>query len=173
MVLAILLALIATPLVEIAVFIQVGDRIGLWPTLALVVLTAVIGTALLRRQGLATLASARATVDRGEAPVQEVLDGVCLLFAGALLLTPGFVTDAFGAALLLPPVRRALQRWAMKRLMARGRVDVTLHGAYRRRDGEHGVIDGEFVEIDDDGNDGGGARDTLPPSRWGRGGDRR
>ena len=173
MVLVILLALIATPLVEIAVFIEVGERIGLWSTLGLVVLTAVIGTALLRQQGLATLASARATVERGGMPVQEVLDGVCLLIAGAFLLTPGFITDGFGAALLLPPLRRVIQRWAMKRLMARGTIDVTMRGAYPRRDGEDGVIDGEFVEIDDDDDDDGGARDKLPPSRWGRGDDRR
>lgn len=171
MVLVILLALIATPLVEIAVFIEVGERIGLWSTLGLIVLTAVIGTALLRLQGLATLASARTTVERGGMPVQEVLDGVCLLIAGAFLLTPGFVTDGFGAALLLPPLRRAIQRWAMKRLMARGTIDVTMHGAHRRRGGEDGVIDGEFVEIDDD--DDSDTRDTLPPPRGGWDNDRR
>ena len=164
MVLVILLALIATPLVEIAVFIEVGERIGLWSTLGLVVLTAVIGTALLRQQGLATLASARATVERGGVPVQEVLDGVCLLLAGALLLTPGFVTDGFGGALLLPPLRHFLQRWAMIRLMARGDFDVTMHGAGRRRGAKDGVIDGEFVEIDDDDDDD-EPRDRLPPSR--------
>ncbi len=171
MVLVILLALIATPLVEIAVFIEVGERIGLWSTLGLIVLTAVIGTALLRLQGLATLASARTTVERGGMPVQEVLDGVCLLIAGAFLLTPGFVTDGFGAALLLPPLRRAIQRWAMKRLMARGTIDVTMHGAHQRRGGEDGVIDGEFVEIDDD--DDSDTRDTLPPPRGGWDDDRR
>ena len=163
MVLVILLALIATPLVEIAVFIEVGERIGLWSTLGLIVLTAVIGTALLRLQGLATLASARTTVERGGMPVQEVLDGVCLLIAGAFLLTPGFVTDGFGAALLLPPLRRLIQRWAMKRLMARGTIDVTMHGSHQRRGGEDGVIDGEFVELDDDDDD--EQRDRLPPSR--------
>ncbi len=163
MVLVILLALIATPLVEIAVFIEVGERIGLWSTLGLVVLTAVIGTALLRQQGLATLASARATVERGGMPVQEVLDGVCLLIAGAFVLTPGFITDGFGAALLLPPLRRVIQRWAMKRLMARGTIDVKMHGSHWRRGGEDGVIDGEFVEIDDD--DDSDAPDKLPPAR--------
>ncbi len=172
MVLVILLALVATPLVEIAVFIEVGERIGLWSTLGLVVLTAVIGTALLRQQGLATLASARTTVERGGMPMQEVLDGVCLLIAGAFLLTPGFVTDGFGAALLLPPLRRAIQRWAIKRLMARGTIDVAMHGVYRRRGGEDGVIDGEFVEIDDDDDDS-DTRGTLPPPRGGWDNDRR
>jgi UPF0716 protein FxsA len=160
MVLVILLALIATPILEIAVFIEVGERIGLWSTLGLVVLTAVIGTALLRQQGLATLASARTTIERGGMPVQEVLDGICLLIAGAFLLTPGFITDGFGAALLLPPLRRVIQRWGIKRLMARGTINVAMHGAGRRHGGEDGVIDGEFVELDDDDE----PRDRLPPS---------
>ncbi len=161
MVLVILLALIATPILEIAVFIEVGERIGLWSTLGLVVLTAVIGTALLRHQGLATLASARTTIERGGMPVQEVLDGIFLLIAGAFLLTPGFITDGFGAALLLPPLRRVIQRWGIKRLMARGTINVAMHGAGRRRGGEDGVIDGEFVELDDDDDE---PRDRLPPS---------
>ena len=73
--LVILLALIGVPLVEIGVFIRVGDVVGLWWTLALIVATAVVGTALLRHQGLATLARARETLNRGGMPVQEVLDG--------------------------------------------------------------------------------------------------
>jgi len=87
------------------------------------------------------------------------------------LLTPGFITDGFGAALLLPSLRRVIQRWAIKRLMARGTIDVTMHGNHRRRGGEDGVIDGEFVEIDDD--DDSDARDKLPPARGGWDNDRR
>ncbi|MFQ5957803.1 MAG: FxsA family protein [Alphaproteobacteria bacterium] len=160
MVLLIFLALLGVPLIEIAVFIEVGGRIGLWSTLALIVLTAIVGTALLRQQGLATLSSARATVERGGVPVQEVLDGVCLLVAGALLLTPGFVTDAAGALLLVPAVRRVLQRWALDRLMASGRVMMTMGGGDRSsQDGD--VIDGEYtVERDDD---------SIPPPRPGCG----
>ncbi len=78
-----LLALILVPLTEIAVFIEVGEALGLLPTLAIVVLTAVFGAALLRRQGLHTLRRAEASLARGEAPLAEVFDGVCLLLAGA------------------------------------------------------------------------------------------
>jgi len=110
----ILLAFIGVPLLEIAVFIQVGGAFGLGWTLALVVLTAVIGTALLRAQGMATLNRAKANLERGEVPMREVFDGACLLVGGALLLTPGFVTDTMGFMLLLPPVRAALLAWVSR-----------------------------------------------------------
>lgn len=109
--LVILSLFIAVPLIEIAVFIQVGGLIGLWPTIALVLVTAVVGTSLLRAQGLATLSRAQASMQRGEMPLREVFDGACLLVAGVLLLTPGFVTDAMGLLLFLPPVRAGLLGW--------------------------------------------------------------
>ena len=114
--LLLLAAFIAVPLVEIAVFIQIGGLIGLWPTLAVVVATAVAGTWLLRLQGIATLNRARQQMDRGAMPTRELFDGLCLVFAGALLLTPGFVTDAVGLLLFVPAVRDALRRAAASRL---------------------------------------------------------
>lgn len=101
----ILLLFIAVPITEIAVFIQVGDLIGLWPTLLVVILTALLGTYLLRQQGLQTLARAQMNVQEGKIPAQEIFDGLCLLLAGALLLTPGFVTDTLGFILFFPPFR--------------------------------------------------------------------
>lgn len=118
MAILLLIAFIGTPIIEIAVFINVGDQIGLWPTLAIVIATAIAGTWLLRYQGLATLARVQESLARQEFPIDEVFDGLCLLFAGALLLTPGFVTDSIGLALFVPPVRRLLQglmrRWLAK-----------------------------------------------------------
>lgn len=147
MALAIFAALIGVPLIEIAVFIEIGGRIGVGWTLALIVATALAGTALFRIQGLATLARARASLDRGELPVQAVLDGVCLIVAGALLLTPGFVTDAVGGLLLVPPVRRVLQVWVLRRLRESGRVTVT---ASPPPGGRGPIIDGDYAEVDDD-----------------------
>jgi len=118
--LLLILIFIGVPILEIAVFIQAGNLIGLWPTLAVVVITAVLGAALLRSQGLAAVGRARRQLDRGEIPISEVATGICLLIAGALLLTPGFVTDAIGFLLLIPPVRTFLSRWAVAALM-RGR----------------------------------------------------
>ena len=105
-----LVAFIVVPLAEIAVLIQVGGWIGLMPTLALIILTAVIGTIMLRRQGFTVLTRAQRQLEQGILPVAEVFEGLCLLVGGALLLTPGFITDACGALLLLPAARAFLYR---------------------------------------------------------------
>ena len=114
--LLLLAAFIAVPLIEIAVFIQIGGLIGLWSTLAVVVLTAVLGTWLLRLQGIATLNRARQQLNQGAMPTNELFDGLCLVFAGALLLTPGFVTDGVGLALFVPAVRASLRGLAARHL---------------------------------------------------------
>lgn len=102
------LAFLAVPIIEIALFIQVGGLIGLWPTLAIVVLTAMLGTWLLRMQGAVALSNLRRSFSELEDPSEPLAHGAMILFAGALLLTPGFFTDALGFALLMPPVRRAV-----------------------------------------------------------------
>ena len=102
------LAFLLVPLAEIYLLISVGGAIGAGWTIALVVFTALAGAALVRAQGFATLARARAQLARGQPPALEMLEGLLLFAAGALLLTPGFFTDAVGFALLLPPLRRGL-----------------------------------------------------------------
>ncbi len=150
-----LFGIIVIPGVEFAVFVEIGDRIGLWPTLSAVFLTAIAGVALLRRQGLTTLQRAKEHLERGRFPVNEVFDGLCLLVAGALLLIPGFVTDSAGLLLFFPPVRailgRIIRRYltAPERLDGRtGKTDSRLSG--RRRAGAPGVeniIDGDYQDI--------------------------
>ena len=103
------------PILEIYLLIQVGTMIGAGWTIALVVLTAVIGVQLLKVQGFSTLSRAKRKLDSGEVPAQEMLEGMALVVAGALLLTPGFFTDGVGFFLLLPPTRR----WLMKEVAAR------------------------------------------------------
>ncbi|TDJ25046.1 MAG: FxsA family protein, partial [Gammaproteobacteria bacterium] len=110
-----------TPIVEMYLLIEVGGTIGTLPTIALVMLTAVIGVALLRRQGLATLTRGLGRLQRGEVPAQEMAEGILLAISGALLLTPGFVTDAVGFTFLLPASRVVIAR----RLLAK----VTIIGA--------------------------------------------
>ena len=121
--LILLLLFIGVPVLEIAVFIEVGGEIGLGWTIAIVIMTAVAGSAMLRLQGLATLQRAQTSLARNELPLREVFDGICLVFAGALLLTPGFVTDAVGGLLFLPPVRILLRgligHWFMRRASVR------------------------------------------------------
>jgi UPF0716 protein FxsA len=113
-----LLLFIVMPIVEIAILLRVGDALGWLPTLAIVVITAVLGTSMLRQQGMATLARARERMGAGQMPAQQLLEGVLLLIGGVLLLTPGFVTDAFGFACLIPLSRR----WLAAQLVARSKM---------------------------------------------------
>ena len=142
-----LVAFIVVPLAEIAVLIQVGGWIGLWPTLALIVLTAVIGTAMLRQQGLSVLLRAQRQLEEGTLPVAEVFEGFCLVIAGALLLTPGFITDAVGFACLTPPLRRGV----IRALVRRGVVRAAAARAGDPGGGQAGgrVIDGQGRVIDE------------------------
>ncbi len=142
------LVFLAVPLIEIALFVQVGGWIGLWPTIWIVVATALLGTALLRIQGLNTLMKARQSLDRGNLPVNEVFDGFCLVIAGALLLTPGFFTDAFGFLLFLPPLRASLRRVVGLYLAKHATVEVHGGGRPPPPSGSD-VIDGEFEDITD------------------------
>ncbi|SMF08924.1 UPF0716 protein FxsA [Tistlia consotensis] len=179
--LVLLLLFLAIPVVEIAVFIRVGDWIGLWPTLALIILTALLGSWQLRLQGMATLARARRQMDQGEIPTRELFDGVCLLAAGALLLTPGFVTDLVGASLFLPPVRRWLRRAFARHLEARARAGnagtrIFVNGEEIRpgepgpagprsrwgRGAPPGTIEGEWTEVGDEETPAGGSAEVLP-----------
>ncbi|MDH3637772.1 MAG: FxsA family protein [Gammaproteobacteria bacterium] len=103
------------PLIEIYFLIQVGGTIGAAWTIFFVVGTALVGAFLVKAQGFATLTRIRAQLERDELPTIEVFEGFFLLLAGALLLTPGFFTDALGFAFLTPPLRRGLVRYVLKR----------------------------------------------------------
>lgn len=107
-------AFLLVPLIEIGLFIQIGGWIGLWPTLAIVVLTAILGTYLVRSQGIMALNNLRGSFSRLEDPSEPLAHGAMILLAGALLLTPGFFTDAVGFALLAPPIRSALIAYMRK-----------------------------------------------------------
>jgi UPF0716 protein FxsA len=155
----ILLTLLALPFVEIAVFIRVGELIGVVPTVALTLLSTTCGIALMRHQGLATLARARETAARNQPPVEEMLDGLCILLAGALLIVPGFVTDAFGLLLFAPPVRRLVRQRLWRGLERRGPP------------GGSTVIETDYVVINEDGKPNPDSRDpgTRSPPRLGSG----
>lgn len=155
-----LLAFLAVPLIEIALFIQVGGWIGLWPTLAIVVITAVVGSWMVRSQGLAEMARLRSTFQELRDPTESLASGAMILFSGALLLTPGFFTDVVGLALLLPPVRAAIYRWARERVtVAQFQMgpDATPQESPAP---EESVIDGDFEDISP------AKRPTHEPSGW-------
>lgn len=106
--LALLLIFIAVPLLEIALLVKAGDSFGFWPTIAIIVVTAILGTLMLRWQGISVLMRAQDALREGRIPVESVADGAFLLLAGAFLLTPGLITDSLGFAFMVPKVRRWL-----------------------------------------------------------------
>ncbi len=160
MALILLAVFIGVPLLEVVVFIEVGGVLGVWPTIAATVATALAGSLLLRAQGLATLMRARAQMDQGQLPARELFEGLCLVLAGALLLVPGFVTDVLGLLLFVPPMRDLLRRFIAQRLAQsarHGRARVFVDGqeinpnAWERTKGKKGggrIIEGEFEEVD-------------------------
>ena len=138
-----LLAFVGVPLVEIALFIEVGGWIGLWPTLVTVIATAIVGTALLRLQGLHVLGQVQDSLRRGEMPLEHIFTGACLLVAGAFLLTPGFLTDAIGFLLFVPLIRKLVGRLVLETLVKRG-AQASWKGKFS---GDETIIDAEFSEV--------------------------
>jgi len=108
---------VIVPIIEISVLMHVGQWLGAWPTIAIVILTAWLGAKYVRQQGLATLQSVQAKMAQGEMPSGEIITGVMLLVAGVLLVTPGFVTDIFGLSLLVPAMRATLMKAVQKHLV--------------------------------------------------------
>ncbi|RCK19721.1 FxsA family protein [Thalassospira lucentensis] len=161
---------VAMPIIEIAVFIQAGEVIGLWPTIGVVILTAILGTTLMRAQGLQTLAKAQSQMDQGEMPIGAMFDGICILVAGVLLLTPGFVTDTMGFLLLIPPLRQVVGAKLIMKLVQSGNIRTNFGGGAggaghpggpggpgrtgggqnSRRPGRGPIIDGDFEDVSPD-----------------------
>ncbi|MDB6178122.1 FxsA family protein [Paracoccus sp. Z330] len=156
---------VAIPIVEIALFIQVGGLIGLWPTLAIVILTAVIGSSLMRSQGASALAEVQRSFNELRDPSRPLAHGVMILIAGMLLLTPGFFTDTVGLLLLVPKLRDRVMNQLSRHVRVSG---FSVNSGMHRRDthrapyGE-GVIDGEYEVTEP--HDGNGRRTPtdLPP----------
>jgi UPF0716 protein FxsA len=173
---------IVMPIVEMTILIKVGGMIGALNTVGLVLLTAIIGAALLRQQGLSTLLRANQRLNSGELPAREVAEGLILAVGGALLLTPGFVTDGIGFLCLLPGSRHWLAGQALKRMVVAGQSSSFTFragsgpfgpgqgpfgaggdpfGARRGQSGQDDIIEGEYRDetrrdydqLDDPGND--------------------
>ena len=142
-----LVLFLLVPLIEIALFIQIGGAIGVWYTLTIVVVTAVLGSWLVRSQGARELGNLRSSFSELRDPTEPLANGAMILFSGALLLTPGFFTDAVGFALLLPPVRAAVYRWARSRVQVQG-FQMGPGGPHQQApEPRDRVIDGEFEEV--------------------------
>ncbi len=153
------LVFLIVPLIEIALFIQIGGLIGLWATLLIVILTALLGTILVRSQGAAVLNQLRGTFEQLSDPTEPLAHGAMVLFSGALLLTPGFFTDAVGFALLVPGIRSAVFRY----LRARVNVQTMQFGQppnSQSTNGDPNTIDAEYEDLD--------APQPKGPSGWTR-----
>jgi len=136
------LLFIVVPIVELYVIIQVGEAIGVWWTLALLIADSVAGSWLMRTQGRAAWRRFQAALSEGRVPARETLDGVLVIFGGAFLLAPGFVTDVVGALLLAPPTRALVRRGLVRRLVPR----MVVTGA--RRAGSASDVEGTAVEVE-------------------------
>lgn len=142
-----LILFVLIPLAEVYTFINVGEEIGVFKTLILCVITAVIGGSLVKVQGLQTIMKARQNFMAGTLPLKELFDGLCLVIAGALLLTPGFVTDSVGFALLIPAFRRVLRPMVAKYgkfTVSRGEGNDN-----RPRNPSGDIIEGEYEDLSD------------------------
>jgi UPF0716 protein FxsA len=141
--LPLVLLFIVVPIAELAVIIQVGQAIGVWWTIALLVADSILGSVLMRSQGRSAWRRFNEAVQAGRVPAREVLDGALVIFGGLLLLTPGFLSDALGLLLLIPPTR-ALVRAALARRLERRMVA----SARRSRRGGHYDVEGTAVDVE-------------------------
>ena len=134
---------IAIPIAELSVLIRVGSSIGPLNTILFVIFTAVLGAYLVRQQGFATLTKLQEETNAGRVPAMQIAEGVALLFAGAVLMTPGFITDALGFAILIPPIRQAFIAWAAKNVF---KVPMTAAYAASSSPTNSHVAQGEVIE---------------------------
>lgn len=137
------LLFLLVPLIEIALFIQIGGLIGLWPTLGIVIVTAILGTILIRSQGAAVLHQLQSNMRDLADPTEPLAHGAMVLFAGALLLTPGFFTDGVGFALMIPGIRKQLFQFIRKRISV---AQFSYGPDAQPQDPD--VIDAEFEDLD-------------------------
>lgn len=141
---------IAVPVAEISVLMRVGGAIGPFNTIVFVILTAVLGAYLVRQQGFATITKLQQETNAGRVPALQIAEGVALLFAGAVLMTPGFITDAIGFAILIPPIRQTIIAWAAKNLI-KGHVSAAYSGSTSTVNPyveQADVIEGEYSSSD-------------------------
>ena len=132
------------PLAELMLLIEVGSVVGGWETIAICLLTAMVGGALARRQGIGVLMRMRASVHKGQLPAGELIDSVFIVVAGLMLMTPGFITDGIGLLLLTPPVRAIIRPGILRRVaQAQARPFSGGYGAYGGHSQSYGPGDSE------------------------------
>jgi UPF0716 protein FxsA len=166
------------PLLDLYVLLLIGDRIGFWPTVGIVVLTGVVGAWLAHSEGLRVLRDWRRAILRGKVPEDGVLGGLLVLVGGVLLVTPGVLTDIVGLLLLIPPTRRLIAAWirrGIERRISSGQIQVVNYTTYNTWDEDRGPphrdtqrppfvvadVEAEVIDRDDDDDDRPADRRTL------------
>ncbi|CAH0542795.1 FxsA family protein [Vibrio marisflavi] len=144
------LMFIVVPVLEIAIFVQVGSVIGLWPTVGLVLVSAFVGASLVRSQGLQTLMSVQKKIQQGVVPTEQIFEGVMLALAGILLITPGFLTDLMGMVLLLPAPRARLAKYVLSKAEFKVSGQGFSKGPFN---GDGNTFEGEYEKKDDQDRD--------------------
>jgi UPF0716 protein FxsA len=151
---------ILMPILELMLLIKVGSYIGVFPTIAIVLVTAVLGVSLLRREGMSTIGKAQQRLEAGEMPASELVEGALLVVSGAFLLTPGFITDSIGFACLVPALRQRMAGYLIQRMSLKAVSSAAIFDTheppranpYRPGFGDSNVegeiIEGEVIEID-------------------------
>jgi UPF0716 protein FxsA len=147
MLLPLVLLFIIVPIAELAVIIQVGQAIGVWWTIALLIGDSLLGSVLMRTQGRAVWRRFTTAIAEGRVPAREAIDGVLVVFGGALLLTPGFISDILGVLLLAPPTRALVRSVVVRKLSRRVVVSMT-GGRQPRRPGPDFDVEGTAVDVD-------------------------
>lgn len=145
-VVVLIVAFLVIPLVELWAILEVGARIGILPTLVILLAISILGGWTVKRVGLGVWRRARVTLDRGEIPGKEMLDGTIVLGAGALLLVPGFVTDLIGFLILIPFVRAAIRLLVTRRYIGNGRVQVKTVHVESEWSGPSDIVEGELAQ---------------------------
>ena len=141
------LLFIAVPIIEIALFIKVGGFLGVWPTICIIILTAVLGTTLVKQQGLAVIQQIKNEVIKLNDPTEAIAHGALILISGVLLLTPGFFTDFIGFILMIPKVRTVIYFQIRSRLELKGFSHKTGKNKYGEAD-DFDVIDADYYDKD-------------------------
>jgi UPF0716 protein FxsA len=142
-----LIIFVLVPIAELAVIIQVGQEIGVWWTIAILIADSILGSLLMRSQGRIAWRRFNEALQAGRPPAREVLDGVLVIFGGAFLLTPGFITDIFGALFLIPPTRAIVRRMLVRRFSERMIVAAqTRAGSWSST--RPGDVEGTAVDVD-------------------------
>ncbi|HYH89940.1 MAG TPA: FxsA family protein [Solirubrobacteraceae bacterium] len=151
--LLLLFLFIVVPIAELAVIIQVGEQIGVWWTIALLIADSILGSMLMRSQGRVAWRRFNEALRAGRPPAREVLDGVLVIFGGALLLTPGFLTDILGLVLLIPPTRALVRAVLVRRFADRLIASATrpAPSPRPRPGGYEGDVEGTAVDVEPDG----------------------